>query len=261
MVSQDGYTLALDRDSYSPGDRVAVAFTITGAEGTPVTEYEENHEKDLHLIAVRRDLSGYQHVHPTLDSETGRWSTFLRFTPGEWRLFADFTASGGDPLTLGADISVAGPYEPDPRPEVSRTSRVAGYEVTLDGDLVPGAESSVTVRVSRGGRPVTDLEPYLGAYGHLVALRDGDLAYLHVHPDGHPGDGSTRPGPEVTFFTTVPSSGDYRLYFDFKHEGEVHTAAFPVSAADSHHAGAAGPGDRSSGAETKRPAKHGDHAH
>lgn len=42
---------------------------------------------------------------------------------------------------------------------------------------------------------VTDLKPYVGAFGHLVALRAGDLAYLHVHPDGAPGDGRTAPGP------------------------------------------------------------------
>ncbi|MFM9662849.1 hypothetical protein ACKI2B_46205, partial [Streptomyces scabiei] len=77
-------------------------------------------------------------------------------------------------------------------------------------------------------RPVTDLQPYLGAYGHLVALRSGDLAYLHVHPNGEPGDGTTRPGPTVSFTATAPSDGTYRLFLDFKHEGKVHTAAFTV---------------------------------
>jgi hypothetical protein len=76
--------------------------------------------------------------------------------------------------------------------------------------------------------PVTDLQPYLGAYGHLVALRSGDLAYLHVHPDGTPEDGSTRPGPDVVFYAAVPSAGTYHLYLDFKHQGVVRTAAFTV---------------------------------
>ncbi len=78
---------------------------------------------------------------------------------------------------------------------------------------------------------MTDLQPYLAAYGHLVALREGDLAYLHVHPDGEPGDGRTKPGPGITFHTAFPSEGSYRLYLDFKHDGVVRTAEFTVEAA------------------------------
>jgi hypothetical protein len=81
---------------------------------------------------------------------------------------------------------------------------------------------------------VTDLQPYLGAYGHLVALREGDLAYLHVHPDGHPGDGTTAPGPDVVFGAEVPSPGRYLLFLDFRHDGEVHTAPFVVDTPEDH---------------------------
>jgi hypothetical protein len=109
--------------------------------------------------------------------------------------------------------------------------------------------------VSREGRPVTDLEPYLGAYGHLVALRAGDLAYLHVHPLGEPRDGETRPGPDVPFLASVPSDGQYWLYLDFKHAGVVRTAEFAAHAgvvvpsgaqaapSPSDHDGAAGGAD------------------
>ncbi len=112
---------------------------------------------------------------------------------------------------------------------------VDGYEVTLDGALRPGAGGQLKLAVEKDGKPVTDLQPYLGAYGHLVALRAGDLAYLHVHPNGEPGDGRTEPGPEVSFTATVPSKGAYRLFLDFRHEGKVRTAAFTV------HAGGAAP--------------------
>ena len=70
-----------------------------------------------------------------------------------------------------------------------------------------------------------------------MALRQGDLAYLHVHPDGTPGDGRTRPGPAVTFPAEVPSAGSYRLYLDFRHGGAVHTAEFTVVAGDARRAG------------------------
>jgi hypothetical protein len=65
-----------------------------------------------------------------------------------------------------------------------------------------------------------------------VALRQGDLAYLHVHPDGAPGDGRTAAGPAVTFYAEVPSAGSYRLYLDFRHGDAVHTAEFTVVAGD-----------------------------
>jgi hypothetical protein len=228
MVSQDGYALRLADDETRPGRAVPVAFTIEGPDGEPVTEYDVEHEKRLHLIAVRRDFSGFQHVHPELDAD-GVWSTELALTPGNWRLFADFAPSGADGVTLGADLAVSGDYRPEPSSGEVRTAEVDGYTVTLEGDLTAGEDARLTLSVSRGGRPVTDLEPYLGAYGHLVALREGDLAYLHVHPDGTPGDGSTEPGPDVVFYAAVPSDGGYRLFLDFQHDGVVRTAEFALS--------------------------------
>ena len=228
MTSQNGYTLTLDRAWADAGRAVPVSFTITGPDGAPVTSYDVQHEKRLHLIAVRRDLTGFQHVHPTL--EDGTWSTDLALTPGSWRIFADFKATGAEALTLGTDLAVDGAFDAAaPAPE-TRTATVDGYRVTLDGDLTAGSDARLTVRVSKDGEPVTDLQPYLGAYGHLVALRGGDLAYLHVHPDGEPGDGRTEPGPEVVFHAAVPSAGGYHLYLDFQHDGVVRTAAFVVTA-------------------------------
>ena len=230
MISQDGYTLELEESELKPRTRT-VQFTIVDADRDAVTDYVPNHEKDLHLIAVRRDATGFQHVHPTLD-QFGTWSAQVDLNAGTWRFFADFQPSGADePMTLGADAHVAGEFAPESAPTQSRTATVGDYTVTLDGELTPGKESDLTLRVSRDGQPVTDLDPYLGAYGHLVALRSGDLAYLHVHPEGEPGDGTTTPGPEVTFSSTAPSAGTYRLFLDFKHEGKVHTAEFTATAA------------------------------
>jgi len=228
MTSHGGYTLALAEPSAPAGGDVPVRFTIIGPDGGVVTAYDVEHEKRLHLIAVRRDFTGFQHVHPQL-SPDGTWSTALDLTAAQWRVFADFKPAGADALTLGTDLAVAGTYRPQPPAGESRTAEVDGYTVTLDGDLAAGAEAELTLSIERDGAPVTDLEPYLGAYGHLVALRSGDLAYLHVHPDGTPGDGTTQPGPDVVFYAAVPSEGTYHLYLDFKHEGVVRTAAFTVS--------------------------------
>ncbi len=227
MVSQNGYTFRLLDRQAEPGRDVGISFTIDGPTGKPVTEYEVEHEKRLHLIAVRRDFTGFQHVHPELGPD-GVWSTRLDLTAGQWRLFADFKAADAEALTLGADLAVDGDYHPEAPAGESRTAQVDGYTVTLEGDLTAGKDSKLTLEVSRDGKAVTDLQPYLGAYGHLVALRSGDLAYLHVHPDGTPDDGKTKPGPEVVFYAAVPSAGTYHLFLDFRHDGIVRTAAFTV---------------------------------
>jgi hypothetical protein len=109
--------------------------------------------------------------------------------------------------------------------------------------------------VRREGEPVTDLQPYLAAYGHLVALRVGDLGYLHVHPDGEPGDGTTEPGPDIAFVATAPSVGPYRVFLDFQHEDTVHTVAFTLHATASH--GEGNPGE--DGDEDGSSDGHGDH--
>ncbi|MEW1583891.1 hypothetical protein AB0283_00350 [Micromonospora vinacea] len=225
LVSERGYSL-------EPLDAPAgeFAFRIAGPDGRPVTRYEVAHDRQMHLIVARRDLSGFRHVHPELTAD-GTWRVDTPLTgPGQWRAFADFTPTGGEPLTLGVDVTVPGELTERPLPAPASSTTVDGYTVTLAGAPQPGRTSSLTLTISRDGRPVTDLEPYLGAYGHLVALRRGDLAYLHVHPDGTPGDGRSRPGPAVTFLAEVPSAGSYRIYLDFQHGGRVHTAEFTVVA-------------------------------
>ncbi|MYR47717.1 hypothetical protein GTY83_01095 [Streptomyces sp. SID4928] len=234
-VSEDGYTLELGATVLPAGPQ-ALSFQIIGPDGLPVTAYKTEHEKELHLIAVRRDTTGFQHVHPVRDGN-GVWSVNVTLTPGDWRIFADIHPSGHDgTLTLGIDAAVAGAYEPQPLPGDTRTARLGDYAVTLDGDLVPGEAADLTLTVTRDGLPVTDLQPYLGAYGHLVALRAGDLGYLHVHPEGEPGDTSTDPGPGITFMAVAPTAGTYRLYLDFQHDDKVRTAEFTLRAtAPAHH--------------------------
>ncbi|RAV10020.1 hypothetical protein DQP55_16100 [Mycolicibacterium sp. GF69] len=230
-ATEHGYTFIPETTSLPSGKNVGVTFRIIGPDGQPVIKYDTTHDKDLHLIAVRRDMAGFQHVHPTLEA-SGVWHTHLDLSPGPWRLFADFKPAGADDLTLGTDVLVAGQYDPQPLPAPSKTTTVDDYTVTLSGDLSAGSSSKLTLSVSRGGAPVTDLEPYLDAYGHLVVLRSDDLAYLHVHPEGAPGDGVTKPGPDVTFYATTPSTGTYRMFLDFQHNRVVRTAEFTATAAD-----------------------------
>ncbi|MFD4467811.1 hypothetical protein ACFWPA_05890 [Rhodococcus sp. NPDC058505] len=235
QITQDGYTLDLAETVVRPGD-LDLRFRILGPDGRPVTDYTSIHDRDLHLIVARRELTGFWHVHPVL-ADDGTWSVRLHLPEaGAYRVFTDIAPTAlGRTITLGADLAVAGAYDPRPTPAPNRTAVVDDYEVTLDGDLTTGAGGLLTLTVHRNGVPVTDLQPYLGAYGHLVVLRAGDLAYVHVHPNGAPGDGVTAPGPAVTFHTAAPGVGTYRLFLDFKHGDTVRTAAFTLTAAAHQH--------------------------
>lgn len=228
--SMRGYTLTPTGTTLIPGTSALFSFRIIAADGAAVTRFEVEHDKRMHLIVVRRDTAEFQHVHPEMAPD-GTWTVPLNLPrAGSYRAFADFVPTGGAALTLGVDLAAPGEFRPATY-QPSRVAEVDGYRVSLDGELLPGQASTLTLTVRKDGREVTDLQPYLGAYGHLVALRGGDLAYLHVHPDGSPGDGRTAAGPAVTFHAEVPSAGTYRLFLDFRHGDKVRTAEFTVNSA------------------------------
>jgi len=224
-VSADGYTLRLSPTQMQRGEATELRFSIEGADGAAVTEFDELHEKRLHLIVVRRDGAEFRHLHPEMDA-AGTWTVPIEFgEAGVYRVFADFSVDG-EQQTLASDLFVSGgEFEARPFPAPRPDYETNGYEVRLDADdAVAGEPASLTFTVSKGGAPVEDLAPYLGAKGHLVALREGDLAFLHVHPE----EGHEVAAEEIEFDATFPTPGHYRLYLQFKHEGAVQTAEFTV---------------------------------
>ena len=218
-VAQDGYRLIVNRPRLASGEPQArFEFRIEDASGQPVRQFELAHEKRMHFIVVRRDLTSFQHLHPTMRPD-GTWAARVDLSRGGvYRVFADFTREGAQ-RTLGADVHVGGPYRPEvlPRPQpIARTE--GGLAVSLDTEAAQAGEPGrVEFEVRQDGKVVNDrLQPYLGARGHLVALREGDLAYLHTHPEGE----------ELAFGAEYPSAGSYRLFVQFLHDGKVQTAAF-----------------------------------
>ena len=180
-VADAGYRLVPARTSVASGPSAEYAFRIVGPDGETVSDFEVEHERRMHLIVVRRDFEGFQHLHPE-QLPDGTWTVELDARlPGVHRVFADFAAAGRS-LTLGTDLFVPGDFDPEPLPPVAGTA---------------------------------------GADGHLVALREHDQAFLHTHPEGKPGGR----GP-ISFQVEYPSAGRYRLFLQFKHAGEVRTAAF-----------------------------------
>ncbi|NMO54922.1 hypothetical protein HH310_27520 [Actinoplanes sp. TBRC 11911] len=220
-LSAGGLTLVPLNTDFVAGERRQLLFQIVDTQGTAVTSYATVHDKPLHLIVVRRDLSGFQHLHPSMGPD-GTWQIDLTLRdPGIYRMVADFTAIvGGQQLatTLGSDLTVAGQYAPRALPAPAVSDVVDGFGVAYAGEPGIAATQPMLIDVvGAGGKPVA-LEPYLGAFGHLVVMRDGDLAYVHVHPETQLVDG------KVKFWVAMPSAGRYRMFFDFQVAGRVHTA-------------------------------------
>jgi hypothetical protein len=197
------------------------AFRIERGPEETVRDFQVEHTKRMHLIVVRSDLTGFQHLHPTMDDD-GTWRGSIRLrNGGEYRMFADFKHAGKR-RTLAADVPVDGEFKRVKLPAPSAQTRTdGGLDVALFHHG-PGAGAPVHVQfeVAEQGRLVTaELQPYLGAMGHLVAIRQKDLKYLHTHPDG----------ATPAFHVEYPSGGKYRVFVQFRHRGRVHTAAFTVA--------------------------------
>jgi hypothetical protein len=214
-VSDDGLTLRLARSTATPGKPFALAFRIVDRRGQTVRGFDVEHTKRMHFIVVRRDMTGFQHLHPAQRPD-GTWTVPVTLRDaGSYRVFADFSVDG-KPHTLADDLTADGTVRSQELPAPVHSVDVDGLRVShTEGASRAGAESRLAFDVTRDGRPVA-VEQYLGAKGHLVALRQGDLAFLHVHPD----ESSLR------FMADFPTAGRYRLFLQFKTDGRVHTAVF-----------------------------------
>ena len=215
-VSEKGLTLELARRTAPQGSPFALAFRIVDGRGQTVRDFDVEHTKRMHFIVVRRDMTGFQHLHPSENAD-GTWSLPVTLPEaGSYRVFADFSV-GDKPYTLADDIAVDGSLRSQPVPAPAGAVDVDGLRVALaEGATKAGAESELTFTVTRAGRPAA-VADYLGAKGHLVALRQGDLAFLHVHPDEN----------RLRFMAAFPTAGTYRLFLQFKTtDGHLHTAAF-----------------------------------
>ena len=214
-VSDRGLTLQLARTRFQRDTPSRLEFRIVDRRGRVVRDFDVEHTKRMHVIVVRRDMTGFQHLHPTQGAD-GTWSVPVTLRDaGSYRVFADFSVNG-TPHTLAEDLTADGQVRSRDLPAPVGSVDVDGLRVTLGkGASRAGTESQLAFAVTRDGKPV-EVQEYLGARGHLVALRQGDLAFLHVHPDED----------SLRFMATFPTAGAYRLFLQFKVDGRVHTAAF-----------------------------------
>lgn len=207
-TSDRGYQLVAKADS--PGG-TSVAFRLQGPDGQSVTSFTEAHGALLHTVLIHPDLSGFQHIHPTIAAD----GTF-EVDPGAagpWRvIFETQPASTDSPIVVATDIDDETPPSQTPLPAASDTA-----VLDVQGDTITVRRSGTNFAIDAPA----PLEPYLGQQAHLIAIRQGDLAYTHIHP-GDPMSGM------LMFSSGVTEPGTYRMFLQFGYRGDVVTAAFTV---------------------------------
>jgi len=225
-IDADGFRIVPAATSLTADEATTYSFRILDADGDIVSDFDVTHERKLHLIVVSRNFVDYHHLHPTQDTD-GVWTADVPALPaGSYRVFADTRPTGADGITLGTDLTVGNGIAngaATPAPSAGETTvTTAGYEIEMTGTPSVG-ESTLTFSVARNGESIVP-DPYLGASGHLVALRAGDLAFLHVHPLGD----ATPQQPGIRFAAQFPTPGTYHVFLDVSIDGTVRTAAFTV---------------------------------
>ena len=205
----NGYRVVTDSVEVNGTTRVAT-FHLEMTDGMRVTDLPETHGARLHVVLVRPDLSGFQHIHPEIRDD-GSWVVTLE-EPGAWHIVFD-GAPDGNPVVVSANLDDEVAVEAQALPAADDDITVAGVRLVRDGlDFYVTAED---------GGPATGLQPYLGMAAHLIAIREGDLSYVHLHPTMEM-DGM------FMFGNALPQPGTYRTFLQFMRNGEVVTAPFTV---------------------------------
>lgn len=237
---------------------------VDNADGTPINDFEIVHDMKLHLILASSDLSWFNHLHPEfIGNGKFRIETMLPYA-GKFRVYADYKPKGEEGEVAYAEIDAKGanPLAATPKlvagkiqdgwmtteaigwpegktKEMLLNSKSTAYQVALMPmpEVVKAGEDVMLhfqVR-DQSGKPLENLQPYLGAKGHCVILSADPKLYLHTHPadEEHQMDGMTMSGggSDVMFHTNFPRAGLYKVWGQFKHNDTIVTAPFVVNVA------------------------------
>jgi hypothetical protein len=246
-------TPALVRPNQKSAWRISIRHPGTGEL---VRRFEQVHEKRYHMFVVSQDMSHFEHIHPEQLAD-GTWTIDVTLPKaGHYVVLSDFLPGGGSSQLIARSIVTAG-FTGDLAAEGARltpdSSLVKGGHVKVVDDLtatvsydppafVAGLYGHLTFNLTdtRTGRPVTDLQTYLGAFGHTLIMSEDMVDYVHSHSldilaggdaDSEPvfvipqgADLETlRGGPEVTFDGLMPKPGRYRAWTQFRRNDKLHT--------------------------------------
>jgi hypothetical protein len=236
------------------GKPLTVKVRLAKADQSPVLHSDllVMHTQPIHLLIEEPGLGDYHHEHPVPTKTPGEYEfTFTPKKSAPYRIWADIVpeATGVQELP-SADLPSAGKPEPVANTATRFIYRLAlirhesatraiadGYEFTLTlagGNDVPpkaGQARAMTIKVAEAdGRPVTQLEPVMNAFAHLVGFYGDFQTVVHLHPTGGDVlDEKRRGGPTLGFLFFPPKAGFIRLYCQVKIGGKMFFAPFNVN--------------------------------
>lgn len=237
------------------GQKATLLFRISHpGTGQPITKFETVHEKQYHLFVISQDMEHFEHIHPQ-ESPDGTWKIDVTLPrPGYYKVLSDFLPGGGSAQFIARPLVTAG-YSGDLEGDSAHlvadtelTKTVDDLTATVSFDpptFVVGQYGHMTFHLTDSSthRPVTDLQTYLGAFGHTLIMSEDMSEYVHSHPldilampddDGGPPvflipPGADleklRGGPDVTFEGLMPKPGLYRAWTQFRRGDKLHTFA------------------------------------
>ncbi len=213
------------------GDTVDLEIRVRMAESLEqreVVDFDVQHERLMHLFVVSEDLAEFAHEHPE-PVAPGVFRLTHRFArPVRYRIFADVAPRDAGGQMLSATVSVGGVLSPAAVPTPARPN--VGLSLELPPGGVPvGRTVTVVARLrDASGRPLRDLEPWLGALGHLLLVHRDATTFAHAHPDDREA-GIGRDG-RLPFLVRLPKPGWYKGWLQFRRGGRVETVELLIEA-------------------------------
>lgn len=228
-----GYTLRGLRLPSKVGTPGTLRFVVDSFQGRPQTRFLKEQTKLMHVYVVRKDLSIFRHVHPTM-SDGGTWTSRLTLPEaGEYQVVTEFVAEdeggNGDHVILGDRADMGRASKAVDLPAASDTATSQGVTARVTGELTAGKDGgALDVAISRDGETASALEQYLGTFAHVTGFHAGNGAVVHMHPLGAPFEQAGR--STLSFHATFPEPGDYRVFIQVRLDGFLHTIPITVAA-------------------------------
>ncbi|MDQ6663138.1 MAG: hypothetical protein M3Z23_01945 [Acidobacteriota bacterium] len=219
--------VAINPPAIPAGQPLEIDFRIDDPKtGAPVRDFQIVHEKYFHLFAIRSDLEFFAHEHPVLGPD-GVFRHHMTFPgPGHYKLIGDFYPTGGTPQLISKIVTTAGfsrsIEDSCTHPAIDiAPKKGTNLEVALTMEPmrpIAGKKTLLFFHVT----PAGGLEPYLGAWAHMLIASADFIDADHTHPSIANG------GPDMQFNLFFPREAIYRVWVQFQRMGQVNTVAFTI---------------------------------
>ncbi|HYF36734.1 MAG TPA: hypothetical protein VD994_15675 [Prosthecobacter sp.] len=227
----------------SPGKPARVIFTLEDSTSKPPTllrpeDLVDLHGARLHAFVADLQLGDYQHLHPEPTDKPGEYA--FTFTPKSgdryrcWINLAPIKTRREEFPHMDLRQPQGYPVVPGRARIESLTAEVEGLIVSIHpsgnrvaaGALTPTHLSLIDLKT---GGPVTDLEPYLGAFAHVVTFAEDFYTVSHIHPHGSVPRPDERGGPLIEFALRPPFPGFLKTFVQVQRGGRIITLPFGLN--------------------------------